>query len=260
MIRILQTGIWSAEQLSVRWTDNTRRIVEEVESAIDNAWATALARPKVHLFDGPMCRLETWRATKDHLALTISKSSYRIFVGTNMAHPEFADLYGAQVMANPVGVSPALLTSDGQLLLGRRSATVAYYPSRVHPFAGCMEPKDPDPFAAILRELKEELSLEKEDLQEINCIGIAEDASLRQPELIFSVRIAVTRARIEAQLDPVEHHSIWAIPAEQDRIAIALKQDQQLTPVARAALLLWGRQTLGQEWYDQIIAWPTLGN
>jgi 8-oxo-dGTP pyrophosphatase MutT (NUDIX family) len=250
MIRILRTGNWSAAQLSVEWSPNTRRIIPEVESAIETAWAGALARPNVHLFDGPMCRLESWRATDDQLTLKISKSSYKTFVGTNMAHPEFADTFGPEVMANPVGVSPALLTGDNQLLLGRRSSTVAYYPNRVHPFAGCMEPKDPDPFASVVRELKEELSLQQNELNDIRCIGIAEDQSLRQPELIFSVDTTRSRAEIEANLDPVEHHAIWAIPATDDEIKTAVKMDQQLTPVAIGALLLWGRMKFGQSWFD----------
>ena len=36
----------------------------------------------------------------------------------------------------------SLLTRDGWLLYGRRNATVAYYPNRVHPFAGTLEPGD----------------------------------------------------------------------------------------------------------------------
>jgi 8-oxo-dGTP pyrophosphatase MutT (NUDIX family) len=251
MLRILHTGNWSAAQLSVEWTQSTRRQIPEVESAIETAWAQALARPNIHLFDGPMCRLESWHATEDHLALKISRSSYRIFVGTNMAHPEFAGTFGREVMANPVGVSPAILTSDGQLLLGRRSSTVAYYPSRVHPFAGCMEPKDPDPFASIVRELNEELSIERTDLREIRCIGIAEDESLCQPELIFSVNSALSRSEIEARLDPVEHSAIWAIPAIDAQVRSILPQDPQLTPIAIATLLLWGRINFDQSWFDR---------
>ena len=134
------------------------------------------------------------------------------------------------------------------------SAKVAYYPSRVHPFAGCMEPNDVDPFATIVRELKEELSLDETDIPEIRCTGIAEDKQLRQPELIFAARTTRSRAQIEAHLDPVEHQSIWAIPATADAIMTAAPQDKHLTPVAVAALLLWGRMTFGQSWFDPMAA------
>ena len=86
-----------------------------------------------------MCRLERWTVSPDgsRLRLSLSETSYKPFYGTNMSHPELADRFGADVMANPVGVSPALETADGYLLLGRRNSAVAYYPGRLHPFAGC---------------------------------------------------------------------------------------------------------------------------
>lgn len=252
MIRLTRPGNWSTAQVSVSWTSNTRRLIAEVESAIETAWATALSRPGVNLFDGPMCRLESWTATDERLQLNISKSSYKTFVGTNMAHPEFAAAFGPDVMANPIGVSPALITADDQLLLGRRSSSVAYYPNRVHPFAGSMEPTDTDPFAAIVRELHEELQLLPDEISDLRCTGIAEDQSLQQPEMIFAARSALTRKQIEAQLDPVEHQSLWSIPANADAIAAAVAQDRQLTPVATAALVYWGRIHFGRQWFDAI--------
>ena len=79
MIRILAEGNWSQSQLSLKWIPSTRTILPEVETAIDRAWTNALARPGVHLFDGPMCRMESWRATADRLELTLSLSSYKVF-------------------------------------------------------------------------------------------------------------------------------------------------------------------------------------
>ena len=252
MIRFLQPGNWSPPQVTTRWTGNSRLIFPEVESAIETAWDRALQKPGVHLFDGPMCRLESWTATSQSLALTISKSSYKAFLGTNMANPDFARKYGSAVMANPVGVSPALVTRDGQLLLGRRTARVAYYPSRVHPFAGCMEPDDSGPFSAVHRELSEELSLLQSEINDLRCTGIAEDKNLNQPELIFAARTSLSRSQIESRLDPVEHQAMWSIDAAPKAIEQAVANDSDLTPVAVAALLLWGRIEFGQAWFDAI--------
>jgi 8-oxo-dGTP pyrophosphatase MutT (NUDIX family) len=179
-----------------------------------------------------------------------------------MCHPELADRFGPHVLANPVGVSPALETADGFLMLGRRNARVAYYPSRVHPFAGCLEPfegesgrsaapgnKGPDVFAAVRRELSEELGLEIDDVPVIRCTGIAEDTSLRQPELIFRVQSTLTRSRIESQVARDEHHASWAVPATQSGVEAGLI-DPELTPVAVASLLLWGRVAFGPGWFE----------
>jgi 8-oxo-dGTP pyrophosphatase MutT (NUDIX family) len=147
-----------------------------------------------------MCRLESWAFESGRVSFGLSRTSYKHFWGTNLTHPEYADRYGPGVMANPVGVSPALETADGFLLLGRRNALVAYYPTRVHPFAGCLEPSDaaageagasrgaatdgaaPDVFAAVIRELAEELRLTAADVELVRLTGLVEDVRLRQPD------------------------------------------------------------------------------
>jgi 8-oxo-dGTP pyrophosphatase MutT (NUDIX family) len=248
------TGDWGPGDVETEWVEGTRLIVPEVEAQIDRAWADALARPGVHLFDGPMCRLERSDVSPPsdggRLRLSLAATSYRVFLGTNLTHPDLADRYGAGVLANPVGVSPALETSDGYLLLGRRSATVAYHPNRVHPFAGALEPADAgDVFAAVARELREELSIDDADVTDLRCTGLAEDRALRQPELIFRARCVRTKAQLEANLDRVEHRGVWSVPASREAVDSALK-DSELTPVAVAALLLWGRTRFGQRWFD----------
>ncbi|HSI33267.1 MAG: NUDIX domain-containing protein [Phycisphaerae bacterium] len=252
LIEFHATGDWSEGCLRAAWVADGRRRVPEVEALIDAAWARATARPGVHLFDGPMCRLERWRATAEELRLELSRTTYKAFLGTNLAHPELADRYGRDVLANPVGVSPALVTADGWLMMGRRNDSVAYYPRRVHPFAGALDPTDAGPFAAVRRELREELSLADDEVTGIRCTGIAEDKSIRQPELIFAARTTVTRAEIERRLDATEHHGAWSAPATAGGVAAALVSAEAFTPVAVAALVLWGRVELGEGWFARV--------
>ena len=224
----------------------------EVERVIDEAWEAVGRQPGVHLFDGPMCRLESWRAAADGLEMVLSGTSYKPFLGTNLHHPELADRYGDSILANPVGVSPALETADGWLMMGRRNASVAYYPNKVHPFAGALEPRDAmDLFGAVRRELAEELGFTGADIAEIRCTGIAEDRAIRQPELIFRVLSTRTRAQVEATLDRTEHHDSWAVEARRESVEGALRDVSELTPVAVAALLLWGRARIGKEWFGE---------
>lgn len=230
---------------------STRRIVPEVEAIIDAAWSAALARPGVHLFDGPMCRLESFRVSPQRLELSLSDTSYKPFFGTHLSHPELFNRFGPEVMSNSVGVSPALLSSDGFLMLGRRNQSVAYYPGRVHPFSGSLEPREQDVFGAVRRELREELSLADADIAQMVCTGIAEDLCLRHPELMFAVTATRTREQIERQLDPVEHHDVWSTPGGEAGVAAALGQRDQLTPIAIASLLLWGRLSFGDAWFAQ---------
>jgi 8-oxo-dGTP pyrophosphatase MutT (NUDIX family) len=244
-------GDWPPDRLAVSRRDSTRPVLPAVDALVDQAWSAALARPGVKLFDGPMCRLESWRAAPDRLDLVLSDTTYKTFLGTNLTHPDLADRFGREVLANPVGVSPALLTADHFLMMGRRNATVAYYPDRVHPFAGALDPTDTDPFAAVRRELREELAFADADLAHLTCTGIAEDRSIRQPELIFLARSTLTRAQVEARLDATEHDETWSTPADEPAVAAALRSGESFTPVAIASLLLYGRLTFGQDWFDR---------
>lgn len=253
MLRILAAGDWAPHEVDVRLVESSRPRIPEIEQIIEKEWSERSNVPGIHLFDGPMARWESWEASPRRLRIELSQTSYKPFLGTNLTHPELAGRFGAAALANPVGVSPALLTADGFLLMGRRNGSVAYYPNRTHPFAGAMDLRDKtDVFAAVRRELMEELQLSAPLIQNICCTGIVEDPALRQPELIFSARCGLTRRQVENQLDPDEHHESVGIPATRDEVETALI-DPALTPVAVASLVLWGRLEFGGDWFDQIV-------
>jgi hypothetical protein len=239
MFDLRAAGDWLPHQVTIAWTESSRRIVPEVERAIDQAWHAASQRLGDKLFDGPMCRLENWSATPDRLELTLSRTSYRPFLGTNLFNAHLADTHGRDVLANPVGLSTALQTRDGYLLLGRRNDAVAYYPNRVHPFAGALEPADDlDVFAEIRRELREELHLTPDDIESIRCVGLAEDRALRQPELIFIAASTRTKSELEERLDRAEHIAAYPVTANRADVERAMN-DPILTPIAVASLALW---------------------
>jgi 8-oxo-dGTP pyrophosphatase MutT (NUDIX family) len=246
-------GDWGPGRVRLSWADrSSRRIVPDVERVIEETWSRVLARPGVHLFDGPMCRVESISVTPDSIDLTLSPTSYKPFLGTNLENPHLATTYGRDVMATPAGVSTAVETADGYLLLGRRTASVADYPDRLHPFAGALDPRDgDDAFRAVYRELSEELGLAASDVADVRCTGIAEDAALLQPELIFATTCSIPRAEIERRLDDAEHHASVAIRTDAGDVEDTLG-DPALTPVGMASLMLWGRLKLGDEWLRRV--------
>jgi len=238
-LRVLLAGRWSPGQVRVAWAESGRRIVPEVEAAIEAAWREANARPGVHLFDGPVCRLESYEPNADGtLDLRVSRTSYRLVVGTNFCNPHFADTFGPGVMANPIGVSAGLLSSDGYLLLGRRNDRVAYYPGRVHPFAGSLEVREHvDLFDDVCRELREELNLGDGVIAGIEMVALVEDVALRHPEAMFRVRTTLTRAEVEAGTDREEHDELVAVRATADELARAL-ESPEFTPAGTGILRL----------------------
>lgn len=213
---------------------SSRRVVPEVEAAIDAAWAETNRRPGVTLFDGPVCRLEGLSISGPGVRFALSTTSYRINVGTNFCNPKLADQYGPDVMANPLGVSAGLISSDGFLIFGRRNGSVAYYPQKLHPFAGSIEVRDAiNIFDDCRRELREEIGMQAGEVADIHLIGLVEDRRLRHPELIFRVRSTLTRDAIQPKVDPAEHAASEAWPATVEGLTAMLTRDD-VTPVGRA--------------------------
>ncbi len=256
MLRFLKLFDLPEGAIQTHFVESTWRTTPARDREIDRVWNEILTRPGVRLFDGPMCRLESWISGGDTLDLNFSLTSYRLFVGTNIAIAQRPDdSITDEFLARSIGVSPALVSSDGFLLMGRRNASVAYYPNRLHPFAGAIEPRGESVnlFVEVRRELREELSLNDQDIAEIRCTGIVEDTTLRHPEMMFAVRSNRTRAEIESQVDAGEHFASWSVKAAADEVsALFRSRDAKLlTPVAIASLLLFGRLKFGQKWFAE---------
>jgi hypothetical protein len=244
---VREVGDWGPGRVVARQVASTRAAIAHVEAAIAAAWAAAATRQGARLFDGPMLRLERCEASREALRLWVSPTSYKPFLGTNLQNPDVPE----SARANPIGLSAALVTRDGWLMLGRRNARVAYHPNRIHPFAGSLEPAEvSDVFAGVLRELEEELRFTPADVADLRCIGLIEDARIRQPELIFAARSTRTRAEVESMLDAAEHHACVAVATTRDDFT-AMMGNALLTPVAVGTLLLWGKISFGNDWFER---------
>jgi 8-oxo-dGTP pyrophosphatase MutT (NUDIX family) len=252
MLRFHEINRYEPGQIVVKWVDSALKTEGAVTAAIEAAWAEAAARRGVLLFDGPMCRLERMAPRGEELELCLSRTGYKVFFGTNLSNPALFERFGDGVMGNALGASCVLQSADGWLLLGRRNDTVAYYPDRVHPFAGALEPsQELDVFAEARRELCEETGLTSDEIIALCCLGLVEDVSLLQPELIFAARTSRTREQMRAGMPIVEHGGLYAVSAASRALEQSIA-DAILTPVARAALALWGKSNLGDAWFGAV--------
>ena len=248
-VRFRAIGHWGPANVVVQWVGDRRPRVPEIDRIIEQAWEEARRRPGLNLFDGPMCRLERL-VVADKLQLELSPTSYKIFWGTNLHNAWLGARYGPQALANAVGLSCALESADGFLTLGRRSPSAAYYPSRVHPFAGTLQPIHPlDLFAEMRRELAEELRIDDPDVPLMWCAGVVEDVSIGQPELVFGAKSSRTFAEIQRMFNAAEHQACLAVEPDREKVQSSLN-DSAMTPVAVGAMLLWGREHFGQAWFD----------
>ncbi len=230
---MLVTGCWPRHTVTATWTTSTLALTTGDQAAIAARWAEReAAAAGISLFDGPMGRLETWEADATGLRLTLSRTSYRTFLGTNVDHPD----HPRPRRADPLGVSTLVRSADGFLLLGVRSLRVALYPGGIHPFGGGVESTtgDPDPVGDALRELHEEAGVTAADLGAVTCLGIGIDPILAQPELLVLAESHLDAATIAARIDPDEHSAPWQIAAAD--VPAALHREARLTPIARCIL------------------------
>lgn len=255
-------GQFAPDHVTVRWTDRVRPSDAEVDELIERTWREQTAEAKrtgKDIFDGPLCRLIGFEASGAQLALTLGPVSFREFLGTNATQAHIRHLHGPEVLADPVGISAALTTDDGFLLLGQRSGKVVQHAGRLHPIGGMMtpaaEPPDaPDPFGAMFAELREEMAVTPAQVREAVCIGLVRDKHTVQPELIFDIAV---KGELLALLegaggadDAYEHSAL--VPVQDHPAAMVTFIEQhfaELTSVAMATLLLHGLRHWGSGWF-----------
>ncbi len=230
-IRILLNAVFSDANVVVETVASSRD--RSFDHTLDAAWVGEKNRLGDRLFNGPMARLESFEIVNRQLMLYVSQTNYRAFVNSNLHGPP--DLPAA-ACANPIGVSAAVETADDFLVFGLRGEGVAYYPRRLHPFAGSLEwPTDNrkiDVFAECRRELYEELRIVDEEISSLHLIGIAQDHRLRHPELILHAVCRLTADELSDRLQPEEHDAIERVPVGPNAV------HERFTPIARATLQL----------------------
>lgn len=255
-------GQFSPENLIIRWTDQRRPTTPEVDAIIEKTWIEETARAQQtgqKLFDGPLARLAESFAEESRLTLTLGPVGYKEFLGTNLTHANLRYTHGPETLSDALGVSAAVSTRDGFILMGRRSQKVAYHAGRIHPVGGMVEPAKsptqlPDPFHTIVKELTEETGLNPKLATECVCLGIVRDKHIVQPELIFDIAVSteadvLCRSARQAE-DRDEHTEL--VPIRNHPAATVSYMEQhfsELTPVGLATLLLHGLRHWGSGWF-----------
>jgi len=254
-------GLFGRDRVQVRWSDSPRPTNDQIESVIEAAWAeqTRLAAEQGRkLYNGRLCRVINCETQGLVLQLTLGEVSYKEFVGTNLTNAQLRYIHGPDVLANPLGVSAAVVTSDGYVLLGRRSNKVFSNSGLIHPVGGIVEPsaeagRIPDPFQAMTDELCQELALPAEAVNRNVCLGIVRAKRVVQPEMVFEVRvngdIEAIRAGAGNAPDASEHDELVAVCDHPGAVVTYIEKNySQLTAVALATLLLHGQRHWGMGW------------
>lgn len=230
---IATAGPFRAEHIVAEMTGERRPDIAEVHAAIARAWEERLAiaaERGQQLWPGPMCRLTDWTTANGELRLQFGLTDYREFVGTNVAHPELAELFGVAALSNGCGVCGLVRTADGMLVLQHRSEQVFEFPGLVAPCGGAIEPVETpagliaDPVAAIRREIEEELGITSEAVGDIVCLGLGHTTETLKPELAFLIGTTHTWSQLQGRRHE-EHQSLIALVDTPEEVARALQDD-----------------------------------
>lgn len=256
-------GRFGAADVSAAWSDVTRSTDATIESAIDAAWRDkerAAAARNQDLYNGQLGRLiEATVMDGGKLALTLGATDYRDFVGTNLYNGHLHATFGDAFFSNPLGTSATVISRDGYLVYGRRSDRVMYHGGCLHTFGGTLEPADRDDarrydvFAAIRRELREELGVADEEIGELVCTGLVRDRQINQPELLFDAHVRVGRRELLSRFDAAtdeEHVGFEMCHDEPEAIVPFIERSAPMVPVAVAGMLLHGRYCFGVDWFE----------
>ena len=221
---------------------------------VDRRWREALAKAGGegrHLFDGGVLRWLRHSVSAVGLEIELGRGSFREFVGTNLDPQIVADVErGAllwEQLGNAVGTSAIVVTRDGRLLAGRRSARVVGNAGELHSFGGILEGVEPasprvDVFASMRRELQEELALEPAELRDLTLNGVILDPATLQPEMLFDVVVPLTAREVRERWPKAasrdEHDSLIDLPDDPRAIESALAAHAPVSPIGRACLAL----------------------
>ncbi len=268
---ILARGLYRRDQLAITYDPSLHiSITPSIQQWMDTLWQQKLAiahEKGTRLFDSQLFRLEQATASSDRiLHLVLGNTSYKEYVTTR--EPEFARGRNRSEPSNALGICSVVETSDGSILLDKRQGVDAYV-GRYHVIGGFFERDldstnmsnttttmvQPDPFAAITREIREETGIQSADISEQYCLGAVYDLTLPHCELCFLTRLNISLQEVHTRVpeeDEIQHLHSLNVTTESLRDFITTHHGN-ISPTGEPNLLMYGAVKFGEGWWDEVI-------
>jgi ADP-ribose pyrophosphatase YjhB (NUDIX family) len=258
---IVVRGLYYPEQLVIDY-DPTRRmpVTTEIQAWMDETWQQKLLlahEQDQRLFDAPLFRfIAATSQVGGSLHLALGDTSYKEYVTTRM--PDFAHKHALQNLGNPLAVCSVVETCDNYILLDKRQG-VDVYVGRYHVIGGFFERildmnAQPDPFAAMRREIREETGIQAADIEEQYSLGVVYDLQTPHAEMCFLTRLNVSlhevlHSRIPEE-DEIKHLYSLQVTAESLHEFIVTHHGN-ISATGEPNLLLYGGEKFGKRWFDE---------
>ena len=270
---ILARGLYRPEQLVITYDPSLRMpVTPAIQSRMDHFWERRLAQAQeqgIPLFDAPLYRFVSAESRADStLHLVLGNTSYKEYVATRS--PEFSQRRSREELGNALAVCSVVETRDGSILLDRRQG-VDIYAGRYHVIGGFFardrdstasadgtgdaSGRQPDPFGAMRREIREETGITPADIREQYCLGLVYDVTTPHAELCFLTRLHITLDEVRTRVpeeDEIKHLESLQVTSESLRSFILTHQGN-ISATGEPNLLLYGGTLFGAGWMEEII-------
>ena len=261
---ILARGLYRPDQLAISYDPSlTMPVTAAIQEWMDVTWREKLAEAKAQnfpLYDSRLFRLIHAEALADgKLHVVVGNTSFKEFITSRM--PEFANGRTRQELGNALAVCSVVETTDGFILYERRRKT-AIHQGRYHVIAGFFEQKrdsdatgQPDPFAAMRRELREETGITAQDIHEEYCLGAAYDITNPHGELCFCTRLNITLAEVRTRVpEDDEIQQLLALHVTEESLRdFLLSNHGNISATCEPNLLMYGAFRFGEQWFQHCL-------
>jgi hypothetical protein len=203
--------LFSKIELIISFKDEyTIGFPKQTESYFQNEWDEQVKKAKERnslLFNGPLLHVAGWEQIENNIVLQLGLTDYKSYVCSRTK--EFKRKFREIQRAMPLAVCVALITSDNKLILEQRKG-VDIYNDFFHVVGGFLDPnKDlgqdglPDPFMAIIREVREEIGL-LINFENLLLLGLSEDKIVPHYELCFKSKIKLSSLDVQNKFNEIK--------------------------------------------------------
>jgi 8-oxo-dGTP pyrophosphatase MutT (NUDIX family) len=201
------------------------------------------------------------------LHLTLGNTTYKEYVTTR--EPTFAQNRPREELSNPLAVCSVIETTDNYILLDKRQG-VDVYAGRYHVIGGFFErdldttatsdtsdtsDTNPDPFAAIHREIREETGIQAADIAEQHCLGVVYDLATPHAELCFLTRLNIPLHEVHQRVpEENEIKQLLSLSITEETLRdFILTNHGNISATGEPNLLMYGALKFGESWFEEII-------
>ena len=260
---ILARGLYRPDQLVITYDPALRMpTTPALQEWMDATWQAKLTLAREQgfpLFDGQLVRLVSAEAGGDgKLHIVLGNTGYKEYITSR--EPAFAQGRDRQELGNALALCSVVETNDGYILYERRQK-VAVHSGRFHVIAGFFEQRDtdaqgqPDPFAAMRREIREETGIQADDIVEQYCLGSVYDLSSPHGELCFLTRLNISLAEVRTRTpEDQEIQQLLALPVTSRNLReFILNNHGNISATGEPNLLMYGGLRFGEEWWEEMM-------